>query len=337
MSQIDRLIGWLCRHGSKLFQRIALSIIHSALQHLPNNARYSFVLSTWRAIMNCLSGEMRKDFVKNTIAASFGTEPDLFFQCMVNNSIFGQLQASQRQEIFVLICRDLTAANTPQAYIDAFETATGGRLHYSQEGEDIVLLRFPELRASGFFVDVGAHHATRFSNTFALYRRGWHGVNIDATPNSMKSFAELRPRDINLERAISDKAGPLVFNVFHEGALNTFNSALAESYKSGGFELQETVELTPCSLADVLDRHVPEGQHIDLLSIDVEGEELGVLRSNNWEKYCPDVIIIEFLETSLVSLQSDPAVVFLAEKGFVPVARLTNSIILRRVASACAA
>jgi FkbM family methyltransferase len=311
------MIAWIFRCFSLLLQKIALGFVHAALEHLPN--------------------DVRQGFVRSLIEVFFRKEPDASLGSLVSDSGFGQLMASQREQLFVRNCQELNAANTSQVYIDAFEAASGGRLHYSQEGEDIVLLRFLSLRRTGFFVDIGAHHATRFSNTFALYRKGWHGINIDAAPDSMKSFRDLRPRDINLERAISDKKGPLLFNIFREGALNTFNPALAESYKNGGFEVQETVELIPCSLADVLDCHLPEGQHIDLLSIDVEGEEMGVLRSNNWEKYCPDVIIIEALDTPLISLQADPTVVFLAERGFVPVARLTNSIILRRQAGVCAA
>ncbi len=37
---------------------------------------------------------------------------------------------------------------------------------YSQEGEDLILRRIFNDRASGFYVDVGAHHPRRFSNTF---------------------------------------------------------------------------------------------------------------------------------------------------------------------------
>lgn len=51
----------------------------------------------------------------------------------------------------------------------------------------------------GFYVDVGAHHPMRFSNTYFFYRMGWSGINIDAMPGSMKEFKKYRRRDINLE------------------------------------------------------------------------------------------------------------------------------------------
>jgi len=51
---------------------------------------------------------------------------------------------------------------------------------YSQEGEDLILLRIFEKKRIGFYVDVGSHHPFRFSNTYLFYRLGWRGINIDA-------------------------------------------------------------------------------------------------------------------------------------------------------------
>ena len=76
---------------------------------------------------------------------------------------------------------------------------------YSQEGEDLILQRFFEKQAVGFYVDVGAHHPRRYSNTYLFYKKGWSGINIDAMPNSMKRFDKYRPRDINIEKPISEK------------------------------------------------------------------------------------------------------------------------------------
>ena len=66
------------------------------------------------------------------------------------------------------------------------------RHSYSQEGEDLVLRKIFKKQDKGFYVDVGAHHPKRFSNTFLLYKKGWNGINIDATPGSMKLFNKFR-------------------------------------------------------------------------------------------------------------------------------------------------
>lgn len=73
---------------------------------------------------------------------------------------------------------------------------------YSQEGEDMILSRIFGDKKNGFYVDVGAHHPFRFSNTYLFYKRGWLGINIDAMPGSMRLFDRFRKNDINIESAI---------------------------------------------------------------------------------------------------------------------------------------
>lgn len=80
---------------------------------------------------------------------------------------------------------------------------------YSQEGEDLLLSRIFGDKKDGFYIDVGAHHPFRFSNTYLLYKRGWRGINIDAMPGSMKLFNRFRPRDINIECGVASGGGEL--------------------------------------------------------------------------------------------------------------------------------
>ena len=42
---------------------------------------------------------------------------------------------------------------------------------YSQEGEDLILQRIFHNQKDGFYIDVGAHHPFRFSNTALLYKK----------------------------------------------------------------------------------------------------------------------------------------------------------------------
>ena len=100
--------------------------------------------------------------------------------------------------------------------------------YYSQEGEDILLRRIFEDQTTGFYVDIGAHHPKRFSNTCYFYELGWQGINIDALPGSMKVFKKFRPRDTNLEIAISEKEQNLTYYMFNEPALNGFSKSISE-------------------------------------------------------------------------------------------------------------
>ena len=63
---------------------------------------------------------------------------------------------------------------------------------YSQEGEDMVLSRIFSDKNKGFYVDVGAHHPIRFSNTYKFYKLGWHGINIEPNPDSFNLFTMYR-------------------------------------------------------------------------------------------------------------------------------------------------
>ncbi|WP_236263975.1 hypothetical protein, partial [Dysgonomonas sp. Marseille-P4677] len=48
-------------------------------------------------------------------------------------------------------------------------------ISFSQEGEDLVINRFLENKPMGFYIDIGAHHPLRFSNTYKFYLKGWYG------------------------------------------------------------------------------------------------------------------------------------------------------------------
>lgn len=63
--------------------------------------------------------------------------------------------------------------------------------HYSQEGEDVILARMFEHQSPGFYVDIGAHHPRRFSNTRLLAEKGWTGINVDPLPGVMKLFGKI--------------------------------------------------------------------------------------------------------------------------------------------------
>lgn len=178
-----------------------------------------------------------------------------------------------------------------------------GNLTYSQEGEDRILhsmLGYRPGRAPGFYVDVGAHHPERISNTFLFYEMGWAGINIDAMPGSMVAFRHRRPRDTNIEAAIASKSQTLTFFEFNEPALNSFNQDLsALRTKDSRWRIVGRREIKTTRLDDLLETTLPPNKAIDFLSIDVEGLDLEVLQSNNWKAFRPAVVLVEDSEIDL--------------------------------------
>jgi FkbM family methyltransferase len=201
-------------------------------------------------------------------------------------------------------------------------------LSYSQDGEDMILRRMFENRRAGFYVDVGAHDPFRFSNTCYFHRRGWRGVNIDASPAAIAAFERSRPADTNICSGIAETPGKLTFHRFNEPALNTFDPALAAARAAlPGYWLLDRTEVDVRRLDDVLSSHVPAGQTIDFLSVDVEGFDLEVLRSNDWDRFRPKALLVEARDAELGQLPDDPACAFAQSVGYSPVAKTVNTVI----------
>lgn len=200
---------------------------------------------------------------------------------------------------------------------------------YSQEGEDLVLNRLFEGQKEGFYVDIGAHHPKRFSNTYFFYKKGWRGINLDAMPGSMKEFNKVRSRDINLEIPVSSKTQTLTYYSFEETAYNGFSKELSEERINNGIKLNFKKDIQTETLSNILDKHLPENVNIDFMSIDVEGLDLDVLKSNNWDKYKPKIVLIETYGSSLESALSSDINQFLKQHGYLAVAKTVNTCVFK--------
>lgn len=164
---------------------------------------------------------------------------------------------------------------------------------FSQEGEDIVIDRLLDYKQKGFYIDLGAHHPIRFSNTLKFYVRGWKGLNIDAMPGSMQKFDKLRPRDINIEAGISDNEATLQYYDFKEKALNTFDDKLADSYIQKGYELNRKIDIKTYNVNTLFQKYLPQNQMIDFIDIDIEGFDQKIVSSIDWNTFRPTLVLVE--------------------------------------------
>ena len=167
---------------------------------------------------------------------------------------------------------------------------------FSQEGEDQILSQYFYGADTGFFLDIGAYHPIKYSNTYKFYLKGWRGINIDAMPGSMKAFSLLRPDDINLEVGVDDREGNLPYYVFDQKGINTFSKKFVVEMQEKGYKVTEERMIEARTLRSLLTDHLPPNQTIDFLSLDVEDLELNVLSSNDWVKYRPKIIVVESLQ-----------------------------------------
>ncbi|MFQ5977075.1 MAG: FkbM family methyltransferase [Candidatus Heimdallarchaeota archaeon] len=202
---------------------------------------------------------------------------------------------------------------------------------YSQEGEDAILRRIFEDKKIGFYIDVGAHHPKRFSNTYYFYKKGWSGINIDAMPGSMRAFKKTRKKDINLEIAISEKNQELIYYFFNDPALNGFSKEISEERNQNDkYRIIAAKKIKTETLAQVLDTYLPPGQKITFMTIDAEGLDYEVLVSNDWDQYRPMVLLVEDQETDLDNLDRSNIVKFMKTKGYTLFAKTFNTLFFKQ-------
>jgi hypothetical protein len=201
---------------------------------------------------------------------------------------------------------------------------------WAQSGEDLFLAAYFGDRRDGAFVDVGAFHPRRFSNTWRLYRRGWRGLNIDATPGSMRLFDALRPGDTNVEAVVSDSPEPVRFSSWGLHAENTMDPAQTRAMRKARGAPDAVIEATPRTLTDLLDASPLRDRRLDLLSVDAEGNDLAVLHSLDWSRYHPRIVIAEVFAADVDVLLASGLYAFVTRQGYRLVAWHRPSAIFER-------
>jgi len=176
-------------------------------------------------------------------------------------------------------------------------------------------------------VDVGAAHPVKESNTYHFYRRGWRGVCVDATPGLAPLYRKYRPRDVFVNGYVTRKKGKNAFFVFNEPLLNTGTAARKKFLiQKTPYTLLKKLKIARVPLREILAQHLPEGQKINLMSLDVEEGELEVLQSNNWEKNRPQVIVMEILHPQRDKIGEVASAKFLKKQDYRPTIILNRSV-----------
>lgn len=165
-------------------------------------------------------------------------------------------------------------------------------ISYAQNYEDVMLWRALKHVERGFYIDVGAWSPDQDSVTRAFYEKGWHGINVEPNPEFNAQLCARRPRDINLKLAVGDREAVLTMNFLGNPGLSTLDDGIAQKHQAAGWKVnRQEVEVT--TLAAIWQAHVPAGQEVHFLKVDVEGYEEAVLKGNDWQKYRPWVVVVE--------------------------------------------
>ena len=156
------------------------------------------------------------------------------------------------------------------------------RKTFSQFGEDLFIKKFFEYKKKGKYVDLGAFHPMRLSNTYLLYKSGWSGTNVDLNPITIDLFDIARSKDKNICCLIGEANG-LLKDVYYED-WSAANS-LTENEN-----LKDKKQMRTRTFKDLINHD------FDFLNIDLEGHDYEILRTINLKRNNPILICIEILK-----------------------------------------
>ena len=165
-------------------------------------------------------------------------------------------------------------------FVEAFETSKFDHsfsISWSQAGEDLSLLAILTKIERGRYLDIGAHHPTRFSVTRHLFQRGWTGVNVDGNSDLIGAFLQSRPLDISLNYCVGNEKD-YQLSVFDETAISTVNASWVEKFVEED-NVKNTVRTVPgITLRELLDTYFPT-KGPDFFNVDIEGADYEAISS----------------------------------------------------------
>lgn len=195
---------------------------------------------------------------------------------------------------------------------------------YGQHGEDCVLWSvFQDLKTPGFFLDVGALDGKRFSNTYVFEQAGWTGMCVEAHPFYVPYVKRNRPNSIVVHAAASNEnKDKTKFYANKLGSLSTLDASMATLFSTKyakHFKGFTEIEVPMRTVDSMLEEH--NIKRVQVVSIDVEGTELDVLKGFNIAKYKPRILVIEAIDKA----RANKIKAYLAKNKYYCPRKVTNN------------
>ncbi len=191
---------------------------------------------------------------------------------------------------------------------------------YSQAGEDSILtFLFADKKINDFtYLDIGTNEPRFANNTYLFYVKGKRGVCVEADKTLMPAIQKFRPEDKIIHAGVATGVMKEAdFYIFESKGLNTFDKLEAENRAASGINKITAVEKVPLlTINEIIKNNFRT--YPDLLSIDIEGYELKVLKSLEFDKYPIPVICAETCTYSENHIRKkDPTLIdFLSSKDY---------------------
>ena len=144
------------------------------------------------------------------------------------------------------------------------------RKTYAQHGEDLfVLMNIFNSKNNGTYLDIGASHPARLSNTYLMYQLGWTGTLIEPIKSLASKLKKWRPKDEVLQAAVGITPGTTQFyELFPKVLSTTVKTEMEKTVLNNRGILLNEFEVETMTLVEIFDTI---DHCIDFLSMDVEG------------------------------------------------------------------
>ncbi len=166
---------------------------------------------------------------------------------------------------------------------------------YSQSGEDMIINYLFNSKgiSNPSYLDIGTNHPFLNSNTFLFYTNGSRGVCVEADVTLIDEIIKWRPNDVILNVGVSvSEKNEEDFYIFNEPGLNTFDKQEADERVSlGTYHIEKIIKVPVHDIKRLIDQQFDTFP--DLISIDIEGLDLEVLKTVDWKKYRIPVVCAE--------------------------------------------
>ena len=168
--------------------------------------------------------------------------------------------------------------------------------YFSEAGQDMLVKEnFFKNQKSGFFLEIGAFDGIEGSNCYHFEKfMNWQGIAVEASPLQFEKLKKNRNCKL-MNVALGSENKQVEFYEVAEGftqmsGINNLNFKNSfERIKKNSDSKINKINIE-CKTFENL---IPSDQIIDLISIDIEGNEPDVLSSINFDKYQIKVIILE--------------------------------------------
>lgn len=187
-------------------------------------------------------------------------------------------------------------ARIRRAASDQARTRLSRQVSYAQCGEDLIAAFALEQLGIGDvrYLDIGANHPRRFSNTFLFYRRGHSGALVEPDPALSSRLRRERPRDVCLPVAAAGEDGQSTLHVMGSDTLNTTSDNQLGGYESEGMIARGSITVPALTPATLIERGLG-GVTPDFVSLDSEGADTEVLEAWDFSGSRSPVFCIETL------------------------------------------